>query len=534
MTQQLTFDYVVVGAGAAGCVLAARLVKSGATVALIERGRQDTNRWIHAPATFFKVLQSQDADVVLSEPDASLNGARFPVPQGKVMGGGSSVNGMLYMRGQAQDYQEWVDNHGCVGWGYSDVLPTYMKQERNTTLGAPFHGQSGPMVVDYASEPHPVCEQIIAASVEAGIPRNDDFNGATQEGAGWYQVMAFGGQRQSAAYAFLRPVKDQPNLTVYTHTLARRVVCQAGRATGVEVQRENGQVLVVGASKEVILTAGSFHSPKLLMLSGIGPAAELNRHAIDVVRNLPEVGANYHDHVGCPVTFKLKGALGLHGHDKGLKALKHGIDYFVFKQGLLTSNLLQAGACVDTDGDGRPDVQYNCAPFAPGAPGQPPLPFHALQIHPMTMRPRSRGRLGLQSANPADAPRFEAAVLAHPDDLDTLRRGVRMAQRIGAQASLRDVIQGPAWPPTGTPTSTANDAFDNAIRAQARTIYHPAGTCRMGPGGDAVVDLALRVNGVQGLRVADCSVMPQLTSGNTCAPTMMIADRCADLILAAT
>jgi choline dehydrogenase len=527
-----TFDYVVVGGGAAGCVLAARLVQSGATVALVERGRSDTNRWIHAPATFFKVLQSQDADVVVSEPDASLNGARFPVPQGKVIGGGSSVNGMLYMRGQAQDYREWVDLHGCVGWSYADVLPTYIKQERNTRLGGPYHGQSGQMVVDYASEPHPVCEQIIAASVEAGIPRNDDFNGATQEGAGWYQVMASGGQRQSAAYAFLRPVLHQPNLTVYTHTLARRVVCQAGRATGVEVQHANGQVEVLGASKEVILTAGAFHSPKLLMLSGIGPADELNQHAIDVVRDLPAVGANYHDHVGCPVTFKLKGQLGLYGHDKGINALKHAVDYFVFKRGLLTSNLLQAGACVDTDGDGRPDVQYNCAPFAPGAPGQPPLPFHALQIHPMTMRPRSRGRLGLKSANPADAPRFEAAVLRAVDDLDTLRRGIRVAQHIASQPSLRNLIAGPAWPIEGLDTRTANDAFDDAIRAQARTIYHPAGTCRMGSDGRSVVDLTLRVNGVQGLRVADCSVMPQLTSGNTCAPTMMIADRCADMILA--
>jgi choline dehydrogenase len=282
----------------------------------------------------------------------------------------------------------------------------------------------------------------------------------------------------------------------------------------------------------VILTAGSFHSPKLLMLSGIGPADEISRQGIDVVRDLPEVGANYHDHVGCPVTFKLKGQLGLYGHDEGINALKHAVDYFVFKRGLLTSNLLQAGACVDTDGDGRPDVQYNCAPFAPGAPGQPPLPFHALQIHPMTMRPRSRGRLGLKSANPADAPRFDAAVLTAVDDLETLRRGIRVAQHIASQPSLRNLIAGPAWPIQGLDTRTANDAFDDAIRAQARTIYHPAGTCRMGSDGRSVVDLTLRVNGVQGLRVADCSVMPQLTSGNTCAPTMMIADRCADMILA--
>ena len=532
MKPSKAFDYIVVGGGAAGCVLAARLVHSGATVALIERGRSDVNRWIHVPATFFKALQSQDADVVMSEPDASLNGARFPVPQGKVIGGGSSVNGMLYMRGQAQDYQDWVDLHGCAGWGYQDVLPIYMRQERNTRLGAPFHGQSGAMVVDYAASPHHVCEQIIQASTEAGIARNDDFNGASQEGAGWYQVMASGGQRQSAAHCFLKPVLGRDNLTVYTETLARRVLLQGRRAVGLEVQDAQGHVSTLQADKEVVLTAGSFHSPKLLMLSGIGPREELNRHSIEVVHDLPEVGANYHDHVGCPVTFQLKGDIGLFGHDRGLKALKHGIDYFVFRRGLLASNLLQAGACVDTDGDGRPDVQYNCAPFAPGAPGQPPLPFHALQIHPMTMRPKSRGRLGLQSARAEDAPRFEACALAHHDDLDTLRRGVRLAQEIAAQPSLRDIISGPAWPAPGLHTQHDSDAFDDAIRAQARTIYHPAGTCRMGSDASAVVDLALRVNGVEGLRVADCSVMPQLTSGNTCAPTMMIADRCADAILA--
>ena len=526
------FDYIVVGGGAAGCVLAARLVASGATVALIERGRSDVNRWIHVPATFFKALQSQDADVVLSEPDPSLGGVPFPVPQGRVLGGGSSVNGMLYMRGQAADYQAWADEHGCAGWAYEDVLPVYMRQERNTRLGAPYHGQSGPMVVSDPSAPHPVCAHIIRAGLEAGIPRSDDFNGASQAGIGWYQVMAHAGQRQSAAHCFLRPVLGRGELTLLTETLARRVVFEGQRAVGVEIQNANGEVEVLRATREVVLTAGAFHSPKLLMLSGVGPQQELARHGIDVRVDAAQVGANYHDHVGCPVTFRLKHPQGLFGHDKGLKALKHGIDYFVFKRGLLTSNLLQAGACVDTDGDGRADVQYNLAPFAPGAPGQPPLAFHALQIHPMTMRPRSRGRLGLQSADPAAPPRFEANALADPQDLDTLRRGVRLAQEIAQQASLRELIAGAAWPPAGIQTASNNDAFDDAIRAQSRTIYHPAGTCRMGPGAEAVVDLQLRVNGVDGLRVADCSVMPQLVSGNTCAPTMMIADRCADAILA--
>lgn len=525
------FDYIVVGGGAAGCVVAARLVDSGASVALIERGRSDVNRWIHIPAGFFRVLQSQDAEVMLSDLDSSLGGARFAVPQGRVLGGGSSVNGMLYMRGQPQDYQHWVDAYGCAAWSYADVLPTYMRQEHNSRLGAPFHGQSGALHVSDPSSPHPVCQHIIQAGMEAGLTPNSDFNGASQEGIGWYQVMAHQGQRQSAAHCFLRPVLHRANLTLLTETLARRVIFRRRRAVGLEVQDAGGTLRLLHAVKELVLCAGTFHSPKLLMLSGVGPRAQLEQYGIDLIHDAPSVGSNYHDHVGAPVTFRLKRAIGLYGHDKGIKAIKHGLNYWMLRRGLLTSNLLQAGACIDTDGDGRPDVQYNCAPFAPGAPGQPPLAFHALQIHPMTMRPRSRGQIMLQSADPEAAPRFVANPLAHPDDLACLRRGIRWAQRIAQQASLRELISEPVWPISSLQTKGDDAAFDDAIRSHARTIFHPAGTCRMGSGQDAVVDTHLRVKGVEGLRVADCSVMPQLISGNTCAPTLMIADRCADAML---
>jgi len=529
---ELIFDYVIVGGGAAGCVLAARLTAgSDASVVLIERGRRDTNRWIHVPATFFKALQSQDADAVVSEPDRSLNDLPFAVPQGRVLGGGSSVNGMIYMRGQAQDYDDWAEQHGCVGWRFEDVLPVFKRQEANTRLDNDYHGQGGKLVVADPKPPHPVSAQLIEAAVSAGVPRNDDFIGARQEGAGWYQVTAHNGQRQSAAHCFLKPVLGRENLTVLHDHTACRIRCAGRRAEAVEAKAEGGAETVIKARREIVLTAGSFHSPKLLMLSGIGPRDELERHGIDIVHEADEVGRNYQDHVGAPVTHRLAAPLGLHGEDHGLKALKNGIAYFGFRRGLLNSNLLQAGACADTTGEGRPDVQFNFAPFAPGPPGTPPLPFHAVQAHPMTMRPKSRGRLGLKSTTPEDAPKFFAGALASDDDLDTLRRGIRLAQQILAQAELGDVIGEGVWPGPNVSTRVGSNTFDDAIRAQARTIFHPAGTCRMGPSDAAVVGLDLKVIGVEGLRVADCSVMPALVSGNTNAPTMMIADRAADFIL---
>ena len=528
----LEFDYVIVGGGAAGCVLAARLAaESDGTVALLERGQRDTNRWIHIPATFFKALQSQDSDAVVSEPDSSLGGKPFPVPQGKVLGGGSSVNGMIYMRGQHRDYDDWAHEHGCTGWAYRDVLPTFRRQEANTRISDDYHGTHGKLVVDDPSAAHPVSRQVIAAAVSAGVPETGDFNGAQQEGAGWYQVTASGGQRQSAAHCFLKPELDRENLTVLTGHLVCRLRIENRRAVAVEVLDKTGAEVTIRARREIILTAGSFHSPKLLMLSGIGPRDELDRQGIDVIHEADEVGRNYQDHVGAPVTRRLVGAIGLHGADRGLNALKHGIDYFGFRRGLLTSNLLQAGACVDTSGVGRPDVQFNFAPFAPGAPGQAPLGYHAMQIHPMTMRPKSRGRLGLRSKDASDAPKFYSDVLAHEDDMDTLRRGVRLARKMYDQPELKDIIAQEVWPGPDISSKAGSNRLDDAIRAQARTIFHPAGTCRMGPMPSAVVDLELRVNGIDGLRVADCSVMPALVSGNTNAPTMMIADRAADFIL---
>ncbi|MDB4223271.1 GMC family oxidoreductase N-terminal domain-containing protein [Granulosicoccus sp.] len=533
MSDSHVFDYVVVGGGAAGCVLAARLAsESGCSVALLERGRTDSNRWIHIPATFFKALQSQDADAVVSQKDASLNDQTYAVPQGRVIGGGSSVNGMIYMRGQQQDYNDWADRHGCTGWSYADVLPVFKRQEKNKRLAGDFHGTSGKLIVDDPAAKHTVTGAIIQSAVSVGIGETTDFNGAKQEGTGWYQVNAHNGQRQSSAHCFLTPELHRENLTVMTGVSTHSVRIVDGKAVAVEAIGEDARLLVINARKEIILTAGSFHTPKILMHSGIGPKDQLQRFGIDVVHNSAEVGANYQDHVGTPVTRKLKGAKGLYKADKGLRAMKHGFDYFIRKKGLLTSNLLSAGACVDTAGIGRPDVQFNFAPFAPGAPGQAPLDFHAVQVHPMTMRPVSRGSLYLQSSSSADSLTFNANALDSEHDMDTLRRGVRLAHDIFEQSPLRELAGETVWPSRDVCLAKGSNSLDNAIRRQARTIFHPAGTCRMGSDNQSVVDTELRVRGVDNLRVADCSVMPAITSGNTNAPTMMIADRCAELLLA--
>lgn len=527
-----TYDYIVAGGGSAGCVIAAGLAQDGRySVLLIEGGRKDISPWIHITGTFFKALQTRDAKVVSSDPVPGLLGANMPVPQGNVLGGGSSVNAMCYVRGQPDDYDSW-EAGGAAGWNYANALAMFKKQEGNLRLGDPFHGQTGPLVVGDQEFGHPTNRLFVEAAAEAGFRKNDDFNGAKQEGIGFYQVTSSKGRRRSAAASFLAPVSKKETLFVAFQTRVERIGFTGKRATSIETRDIRGQATVYRARKEIVLTAGAFNSPKILMLSGVGPSDHLRQHGIDVVADRRGVGTNYQDHVATQVAILFKKPIGLHGQDKGFAALKHGIDYFLFRRGLLTSNIIEAGGFVDSEGTGRPDIQLNCSAMVAGAPGQGYLPVHGMNINPYILRPFSRGRVGLRSRDPSDQIRFEANVLSDPRDVETLRRGVQVARSIFAKRHLFDATEVEMIPGPGVSDGRGSNEIDEIIRKNARTVFHPSCTCRIGVDDDAVVDPHLRVHGVDGLRVADASVMPTVTSGNTNAPTMMIGGRCVEMMLA--
>lgn len=527
-----TYDYIVAGGGSSGCVVASALAKDGRfSVLLIEGGRQDVNPWIHVTGTFYKALQSRDGAVVMSEPEPGLLGNPMPVPQGVVLGGGSSVNAMCYVRGQRQDYDGWHAG-GATGWSYADVLPVFKAQEANTRLGEPYHGKSGPLIVGDQEYGHPANRAFIEAAVEAGLRRSTDFNGEHQDGAGFHQLTSFRGVRRSAATAFLAPVGGLPTLEVAFETRIERIGFTGRRADRLEVREASGAERVYRARKEIILTAGAFNTPKLLLLSGVGPKEHLRRHGIDVLADLPGVGWNYQDHFMTLVAAKLRRPIGLHGQDSGLKALRHGLEYLLFRRGLLTSNVIEAGAFVDTDGGGRPDVQFSIAALVQAEPGRGAQPVHGMTINPYVLRPFSRGRMGLRSKDPNAKIKLEANALADGRDVETLRRGIEVARRIFAQRALTDITEIELIPGPGVSGKAGSNEINEIIRRNVRTVFHPSCTCKMGSGPDAVVDPRLRVREVEGLRIADASVMPTVTSGNTNAPTMMIGGRCAEFVLA--
>jgi choline dehydrogenase-like flavoprotein len=522
------YDFIVAGGGSSGCVVASRLSENPQhRVLLIESGQRDTDKYIHIPATFFKVLEKgRDALFYASEPEAGLGGRPSIVPQGHVLGGGSSVNAMVYIRGSRQDYDTWAQM-GCRNWGYDKVLPIFRDIESNQRLSGEYHGVGGELTVSDRAYGHPLSWAFIRAAQEVGIPYNEDFNGSRQEGVGFYQTTTSKGRRRSAAEAFLRKAEARPNLTIRTATRVNKVEFDGNRATGVVL--DDGST--VKAKREVILTAGALATPKILQLSGIGPGAHLRKHGIDIIADLPGVGENYQDHLEATVQCEIKDPISIFGEDKGLRAVSHMLQYMLTRTGLLTSTVVESGGFADTAGTGEPDVQFHVLPTFNGFADRPAEPGHGISIGPCVLRPQSRGSVRLRSTNPADPALFVANSLAEQADVDTLTRGVELAIRITEAPSLARLVKRRVLPKPGLEADA--DALRDYVRSISKTVFHPSGTAKMGAADDpmAVVSEDLSVRGVEGLRVADASIMPRLVSGNTNAPTMMIGERAARFIL---
>jgi len=531
MNENLKFDYIIVGAGSAGCVLANRLsADPGTRVCLLEAGPEDNSALISTPIGIVALLQLKKYNWYFNtEPEAELNSRRLYWPRGKTLGGSSSINAMIYTRGDTADYDAWAAA-GNRGWGWNDVLPIFKRLQHREAGETPFHGVGGPLNVARLAETNMLNDVFIKAGVACGIPRSEDFsNGPQREGVGFYEVTQKGGQRFSAARAFLHPVRSRPNLTVITGALASKISFEGKRASAVRFL-QNGIEREAFAAREIILSGGAINSPQLLLLSGIGPKNELAQHHIPLVHELPGVGQNLQDHLDITVMHRnsSKQSVGL-----ALGYLpKMVAEFFKFrakKRGLLSSNVAESGGFAKTSPAlPRPDVQFHFLATYLDDHGRKPMLGYGYTAHVCQLRPKSRGSIGLRSANPTDAPRIQANYLSHPDDQSTLVAAVKLTRRIFAAAPFAEHDGGERLPGA----SVVTDAKILAdIRQRAETIYHPVGTCKMGNDPMAVVDDRLRVRGLQGLRVADASIMPTLIGGNTNAPTIMIGEKAAQMIL---
>ena len=524
------FDYVIVGGGSAGCVLANRLsAEPGTTVLLLEAGKSDKSPFIQIPFGAVALLPRKFHNWGFETvPQPGLGGRRGYQPRGKVLGGSSSINAMVYIRGTRADYDRWAAM-GNPGWGYDDVLPYFLRSEDNEVYGAPFHGKGGLLSVSKLRTGNPVSEAFVQAGTACGYPRNPDFNGATQEGVGHYQVTQRDGLRCSAAKAFLDAAVDRTNLVVATQTHATRVVFEGERAAGVEYLQGRERRLA-RARREVILSAGAFGSPQLLMLSGVGPADHLRALGIPIVRDAPGVGANLQDHPDFVIGYT-SDSTDLIGFEARWipRALREWGRFRRDRAGMLTTNFAEAGGFLKTGADeAEPDVQLHFV-VAIVSDHARKLQFSlGFSCHVCLLRPRSRGTLRLASADPLADPLIDPAFLADEEDVERLVRGYRMTHKILQAPSLAPYRKRELW----TAGIESDEAIRKILRERTDTVYHPAGTCRMGSDPDAVVDGQLRVHGLRGLRVVDASVMPELVSGNTNAPTIMIAERAADFIRA--
>jgi choline dehydrogenase len=526
------YDYIIVGAGSAGCVLANRLSEnSDAKVLLLEAGSPDKKQEIHIPAAFAKLFKSPLDWNYETEPEAGLNNRKLYWPRGKMLGGSSSLNAMIYMRGAKSDYDHWQDL-GNDGWSFNDLLPYFKKAEHQERGGSHYHGVNGPLNVADLRSPNPLSKAFVEAGESLGLNRNDDFNGETQEGVGLYQVTQKNGQRHSVAAAYLKPVLNRPNLTVITQAHVTKIVIEKGRAVAVQYLHQ-GEKQFATAEREIILSGGAVNSPQLLMLSGIGDAGVLKPLGIPVVLDLPGVGKNLQDHLQAGIIYSCKQSITL----ETAQSLGNIFRYLTRKQGPLTSNVAEAGGFVKTQADlVSPDIQFHFAPAYFLRHGfDNPKKGYGFSVGVTVLRPQSRGEISLRSSDPFAHPSIRANYFSEYSDLQTFVKGLEFVLDI-AESKTFDAYRGQEmWPLKATHSARAmrqsSTLAEEHLRSVAETIYHPVGTCKMGQDELAVVDAQLRVHGVQGLRVVDASIMPTITSGNTNAPVIAIAEKAAEMIV---